>query len=69
MDFRHVNYFFLIWGILAMLSGIRSMITRKAVSRSKFGRTSSYVGAEAMWLGFLWLVAGTVVAALSLRNS
>jgi hypothetical protein len=59
---RDQNWFFLAFGIIALIGGAKGVITREERTRSKSGRVTHYSGRNAVIRGWIGILVG--VAAL-----
>ena len=65
---RAASLFFLCFGLIWLISGLRAVVTRQAVSRPKAGRATRIVGRDAVWHGAIAILVGVVVLIFDVAN-
>ena len=65
---QNVNWFFLLFGVICLVSGLKAVVTRVARTRSRGGHVSHYVGKAAVVQGVVGIVIGVVAIVLSATN-
>jgi hypothetical protein len=65
---RDENWFFLLFGVICLIGGLRAVVTRKARTRSRGGHVSHYAGKEAVIRGAIGILIGAAAIAFSAVN-
>lgn len=65
---EHENWFFLAFGLVCMVGGVKGIVTRKGVARSKGGHERRYSGNEAVVQGVISLLIGLAAVAFAIAN-
>jgi|APAra7269097189_1048546.scaffolds.fasta_scaffold15775_3 hypothetical protein len=67
-DSRTASLFFLCFGLIWLVIGVRAVLTRQAVSRSKGGRITRSSGRDAVASGVLSILIGVAALMISIVN-
>lgn len=62
------SWFFLAFGILVMIGGVKAVITRTGRTRSKGGHVMHYSGKEAVIRGWIGVVVGMAAVIFGVVN-
>jgi hypothetical protein len=65
---RGASLFFLCFGLFWLISGLRAVVTRQAVSRPKAGRAIRVFGRDAVWHGVIAILVGVAVLIFDVAN-
>ena len=70
MDIQHIDFSFLLIGLVFVGGGVKSIVTRRTnVSTSKVGKSQVVSGHPAIWAGIVSLILGLAIVGLSLTKN